>query len=96
MNTALGSVRERPPPRGRAFAGGIRGSTKAHISSGTNRCDNESITAQDHLMPHSKWPQTFADKRLCSALVDRLTYNGHIIETGTESYRLRTTQQRLG
>ena len=27
--------------------------------------------------------------RLCQALVDRLTYRAHIIETGTESFRFR-------
>lgn len=35
--------------------------------------------------------------RLCAAIVDRLTFNGAIIETGTESYRLAHTkaQQQL-
>ena len=36
----------------------------------------------------SSWTKTFTDPRLCAAIVDRLTYNGHIIETGTSSYRL--------
>ena len=36
----------------------------------------------------SSWTKTFTDPRLCAAIVDRLTYNGHIIETGTHSYRL--------
>jgi DNA replication protein DnaC len=36
----------------------------------------------------SSWSTTFTDPRLCAAIVDRLTYNGHIIETGTSSYRL--------
>lgn len=44
--------------------------------------------------PFSEWGQTFTDRRLCSAIVDRLTFNAHIIETGIESYRLRTTQAR--
>ena len=38
--------------------------------------------------PFSGWTKTFTDPRLCAAIVDRLTYNGHIIETGTTSYRL--------
>ena len=38
--------------------------------------------------PFSSWTKTFTDPRLCAAIVDRLTYNGHIIETGTTSYRL--------
>lgn len=43
----------------------------------------------------SGWTKTFTDPRLCAAIVDRLTFGGHIIETGTDSYRLaRTTQAR--
>lgn len=38
--------------------------------------------------PFSGWTKTFTDPRLCAAIVDRLTYGGHIIETGTASYRL--------
>lgn len=34
------------------------------------------------------WTKTFTDPRLCAAIVDRLTFAGNIIETGTESYRL--------
>ena len=34
------------------------------------------------------WTKTFTDPRLCAAIVDRLTFNGAIIQTGTESYRL--------
>jgi hypothetical protein len=29
-----------------------------------------------------------------AAIVDRVTFNAHIIETGTDSYRLRTTTAR--
>jgi DNA replication protein DnaC len=36
----------------------------------------------------SSWTKTFTDPRLCAAIVDRLTYSGQIIETGTASYRL--------
>jgi DNA replication protein DnaC len=32
--------------------------------------------------------KTFTDPRLCAATVDRLTFAGQIIETGTTSYRL--------
>ena len=32
--------------------------------------------------------------RLCAAIVDRLTYDAHIIQTGTGSYRLRVTAAR--
>jgi DNA replication protein DnaC len=36
----------------------------------------------------SSWTKTFTDPRLCAAIVDRLTFAGNIIETGTSSYRL--------
>lgn len=36
----------------------------------------------------SGWTKTFTDPRLCAAIVERLTFNGAIIQTGTESYRV--------
>ncbi len=39
----------------------------------------------------SGWTKTFTDPRLCAAIVDRLTFGGNIIETGTQSYRLAKT-----
>ncbi len=36
----------------------------------------------------SGWTTTFTDPRLCAAIVDRLTFAGNIIETGTVSFRL--------
>lgn len=59
----------------------------------TDREERRAIAVASNA-PFSEWQKTFTDQRLCSAVVDRLTFNGHIIETGTESYRLRTTQQR--
>ena len=47
--------------------------------------------------PFSGWTKTFTDPRLCAAIVDRLTFAGQIIETGTVSYRLahaRRTRSR--
>jgi DNA replication protein DnaC len=38
------------------------------------------------------WTKTFTDPRLCGAIVDRLTFGGNIIETGTDSYRLAHTR----
>ena len=40
----------------------------------------------------SEWTSAFTDPRLCAAIVDRLTFGGNIIETGTDSYRLRATR----
>jgi DNA replication protein DnaC len=43
----------------------------------------------------SAWTKTFTDPRLCAAIVDRLTFGGNIIETGTGSYRLAKTRNQL-
>jgi len=40
------------------------------------------------------WTKTFTDPRLCAAIVDRLTFAGNIIETGTDSYRLAHTRRQ--
>ncbi|MGW2818261.1 IS21-like element helper ATPase IstB [Streptomyces sp. NPDC001415] len=40
------------------------------------------------------WSKTFTDPRLCAAIVDRLTFNATLIETGTESYRLARTRAK--
>ena len=41
---------------------------------------------------YSGWTRTFTDPRLCAAIVDRPTFGGNIIETGTDSYRLAHTK----
>jgi hypothetical protein len=43
----------------------------------------------------SGWSKTFTDPRLGAAIVDRHTFDGTIIETGTDSYRLALTRQQL-
>jgi len=43
-------------------------------------------------LPFSEWGTVFPDPRLVAAIVDRLTFNAHILETGTQSYRLRTSK----
>jgi DNA replication protein DnaC len=40
-------------------------------------------------LPFSEWTSMFPNPRLCKAMLDRLTDQAHIIETGTESYRFR-------
>ena len=42
----------------------------------------------------SGWTKTFTDPRLCAAIVDRLTFGGNIIETGSSSYRLAHARAR--
>jgi DNA replication protein DnaC len=44
----------------------------------------------------SSWTKTFTDPRLCAAIVDRLTYGGNIIETGSDFHRLARTKAQLG
>ena len=43
----------------------------------------------------SEWTSVFPDKRLCRAVVDRVTYKAHIIETGKRSARLAETLNKL-
>ena len=40
------------------------------------------------------WTKTFTDPRLCAAIVDRITFGGTILETGTDSYRLAHSRAR--
>lgn len=39
-------------------------------------------------LPIGEWTKVFTDPRLAKAVVDRLTHRAHIIETGSESWRL--------
>lgn len=43
---------------------------------------------RDQRLWRDSWTRTFTDPRLCVAVVDRLTFGGKIIETGTVSYWL--------
>ena len=45
-------------------------------------------------LPFGEWTRIFTDARLCKAVVDRLTFGAHIIETGTDSWRLRRSLDR--
>ncbi len=40
----------------------------------------------------SEWGATFTDPRLAAAVVDRMTFRALIIETGSDSYRLRASR----
>ena len=61
----------------------------------TEREERASVAVASNA-PFSEWGQTFADPRLAAAVVDRLTFRAHIIETGSESYRLRVTTSARG
>ena len=58
----------------------------------TERDERASIAVASNL-PFSEWTSIFPDARLAAAVVDRLTYRAHVIETGSASYRLRATER---
>ncbi|MGA1998297.1 MAG: IS21-like element helper ATPase IstB [Bryobacteraceae bacterium] len=47
-------------------------------------------------LPFSEWTTKFPNARLCKAMLDRLTDQANIIETGDESYRFRRTLAKKG
>jgi DNA replication protein DnaC len=57
----------------------------------TEREERASVALASNL-PFSEWGTVFPDPRLVAAIVDRVTFNAHILETGTQSYRLRTAK----
>ncbi|MEZ5143940.1 MAG: IS21-like element helper ATPase IstB [Acidimicrobiales bacterium] len=59
----------------------------------TERDERASVAVASNL-PFSEWGQIITDARLVAAVIDRLTFNAHIIETGTHSYRLRASRTR--
>jgi DNA replication protein DnaC len=59
----------------------------------TEREERASVAIATNL-PFSEWGTVFPDPRLVAAIVDRVTFNAHILETGTQSYRLRTSKTR--
>ena len=61
----------------------------------TEREEKASVAIVSNL-PFSEWGNAVSDPRLVAAMVDRVTFNGHIIETGTESYRLASTRAKRG
>lgn len=59
----------------------------------TEREEKASVAVASNA-PFSEWGQTFTDPRLAAAVVDRITFKAHIIETGTQSYRLRASRTK--
>jgi DNA replication protein DnaC len=57
----------------------------------TEREERASIGIGTNL-PFSEWGTVVADPRLVAAIVDRITFNAHILKTGAQSYRLRTSK----
>lgn len=54
--------------------------------------EERKATAVASNAPFSEWGKTFTDPRLCAAIADRLTFKSTLIQTGTDSYRLKTTE----
>jgi DNA replication protein DnaC len=52
----------------------------------TERAEQRSMIITTNL-PFSEFTKVIPDKRLCAAVLDRLTHNAHIIDTGSESQR---------
>jgi DNA replication protein DnaC len=59
----------------------------------TEREERATVAVASNL-PFSEWGGVIDDPRLVAAIVDRLTFNAHILETGSDSYRLRLTRER--
>jgi DNA replication protein DnaC len=59
----------------------------------TERDERASVAVASNLS-FSEWGSVITDPRLVAAVIDRVTFNAHIIETGTDSYRLRTSRTR--
>jgi DNA replication protein DnaC len=57
------------------------------------RAERAAVIATTNL-PFSEWTTMFPNARLCKAMLDRLTDQAHIIETGNESYRFRRTLKK--
>jgi DNA replication protein DnaC len=59
----------------------------------TEREEKGSVAIASNL-PFSEWGKVVSDPRLVAAIVDRVTFNAHIIETGSESFRLKSTRAK--
>ena len=55
----------------------------------TERAERAAVAVASNA-PFSEWSKTSADPRLAAAVVDRIAYRAHIIQTGTVSYRLNS------
>jgi DNA replication protein DnaC len=59
----------------------------------SGRAERAAVSITTNL-PFSEWTTMFPNARLCKAMLDGLTDQAHLIETGSESYRFRRTWER--
>jgi DNA replication protein DnaC len=64
-----------------------------HVISERNERGSLIVTTN---LPFGEWTKVFPDPRLAKAVVDRITHNAHIIDTGNESWRFRHGLERQG
>ena len=46
-------------------------------------------------LPFSKWTDLFENTTMAAALIDRLTYQSHVLDMNGDSYRLKATLQSM-
>jgi len=59
----------------------------------SGRAERAAVIVTTNLL-FSEWNTMFSNARLCKAMLDRLTDQAHIIDTGKESYRFRRTLEK--
>jgi len=59
----------------------------------SGRAEQSAVIVTTNL-PFSEWNTMFPNARLCKAMLDRLTDQAHIIDTGKESYRFRRSLEK--
>jgi len=91
MCATICSLRRPGCRRPRIFA---LAATRPNCSSKFSPSETSALSDRDHQLTFGEFTKVFQDKRLCAAVLDRLTHNAHIIDTGTVSQRKPLTAPR--